>query len=88
MFGKFKLDPPKVDPAFIEAVRRAMSEAEDKFLGGKGEAKRAWVHAHVAEAAKKLDLGNVPAWLADPVRDAVVYVIIEVVWALVFRKKA
>ena len=87
MFGKFKLDPPKVDPAFIESVRKAMSEAEDKFLGGKGEAKRAWVHAHVAEAAKKLDLGNVPAWLADPVRDAVVYVIIEVVWALVFRKK-
>jgi hypothetical protein len=87
MFGKFKLDPPKLDPAFVEAVRAAMAEAEEKFLGGRGEAKRAWVHAQVGEAARRLDLGNVPTWLADPVRDAVVYVVIESVWALIYRKK-
>lgn len=88
MFGKFKLDPPKVDPEFIEVVRKAMLEAEEKFLGGRGEAKRDWVRLQVTEAAKKLDLGNVPTWLLDPVRDAVIYVIIEVVWSLVFKKKA
>jgi hypothetical protein len=87
MFGKFKLDPPKLDPAFVEAVRTAMAEAEEKFLGGKGEAKRAWVHERVGAAARRLDLGNTPTWLADPVRDAVVYVVIESVWALLYRKK-
>lgn len=87
MFGKFKLDPPNLDPAFVEAVREAMGEAEEKFLGGRGPAKRDWVHAQVSDAAKTLSLGNTPAWLADPVRDAVVYVVIEAVWALVYRKK-
>jgi len=86
MFGKFKLDPPKVDPEFIEAVRRAMSEAEEKFLGGKGEAKREWVRERVMEAARRVKLGNVPEWLAEPVRDAVIYVVIEVVWTMAFKK--
>lgn len=88
MFGKFKLDPPKLDPAFVDAVRKAMAEAEEEFLGGHGEKKRAWVHAKVGTAARSLDLGNVPVWLADPVRDAVVYVVIESVWALFYRKGA
>lgn len=88
MFGKFKLDPPQIDPEFVEVVRKAMLEAEEKFLGGRGEAKREWVRLQVMEAAKNLNLGNVPGWLADPVRDAVVYVIIEVVWAMAYRKRA
>jgi len=88
MFGKFKIDPPKVDPEFVETVRKAMLEAEEKFLGGRGEAKREWVHLQVGEAAKRLNIGNVPNWLVDPVRDAVIYVIIEVVWAMTFKKKA
>lgn len=87
MFGKFKLDPPKVDPEFVEIVRKAMLEADEKFLGGRGDAKREWVRLQVMDAAKKLELGNVPSWLVDPVRDAVIYVIIEVVWALAFKKK-
>lgn len=86
MFGKFKLDPPKVDPEFVNTVRKAMLEAEEKFLGGRGDAKREWVRLQVSEAAKGLNLGNVPNWLVEPVRDAAVYVIIEVVWALAFKK--
>lgn len=88
MFGKFKLDPPKVDPEFVEIVRKAMLEADEKFLGGRGEAKREWVRLQVTEASKMLNLGNVPSWLVEPVRDAVIYVIIEVVWTMAHRKKA
>lgn len=87
MFGNIKIDPPKVGPEFVETVRKAMAEAEEKFLGGKGAQKREWVRDSVIEAARRLPIGNVPPWLADPVRDAVVYVVIESVWALVFRKK-
>jgi hypothetical protein len=88
MFGAFKFDPLKIDPVFVEAVRAAMAEAEAKLPGKSGADKREWVRAKVAVEAKKLSLKSVPEWLQDIVRDAVVYVVIEVIWALFFRKNA
>jgi hypothetical protein len=86
--GKFKLDPPQVDPVFIDAVRVAMQEVESKFPGKDGAAKREWVRTKVMDAAKKVNLKGVPSWLEEPVRDAVIYVVIETLWATLFRAKA
>ena len=88
MFGKIKFDLPKLDPAFVEAVRAAMVEVEAKFPGRDGPAKRAFVREQVKEAAKKIDLKGMPSWLEEPVRDAVIYVVIETIWTLLFRKPA
>jgi hypothetical protein len=40
----------------------------------------------VMPEAQKIELKGVPEWLQGVVRDAIVYVVIEVVWALLFRK--
>jgi hypothetical protein len=40
------------------------------------------------DAAKKVNLKGVPSWLEEPVRDAVIYVVIETLWATLFRAKA
>jgi len=85
--GKFKLDPPSLDPAFVDAVAEAMKDVEAKFPGRDGAAKREWVRTKVMDAAKQVKLNGVPSWLEDPVRDAVIYVVIETLWAVSFRKK-
>jgi hypothetical protein len=44
------------------------------------------VREQVLVAAKKVKLEGVPTWLEEPVRDAVIYVVIETLWAVLFRK--
>jgi hypothetical protein len=41
----------------------------------------------VKEATKKIDLKGIPSFLEDIVRDALVGVVVDSVWALVFKKK-
>lgn len=84
--GKFKLDPPSLDPVFVDAVHEAMKEVEAKFPGRTGTQKRDWVREKVLVEAKKVNLKGVPTWLEEPVRDAVIYVVIETLWAMLFRK--
>ena len=88
MFGKVKFDLPPLPPELVEAVKAAMQTAEQQFSGEEGLKKRDFVKAKVKDAAKKIDLKGVPSWLEDPIRDAVVTVIIEVVWSIVFKKTA
>ncbi len=87
MFGKVKFDLPPLPPELVEAVKAAMQVAEQQFTGEEGAKKREFVKAKVKDAAKKIDLKGIPSWLEEPIRDAVVTVIIEVVWNLVFRDK-
>ncbi len=87
MFGKVKIEFPKVDAAFIELVRSAMQDAESVLPGKTGAEKKAWVKEKVKDAAKKIDLKGIPNFLEDAVRDALVGVVVDSVWALVFKKK-
>jgi len=89
MFGaKVKMDLPRLNPEVVSAILAAMQDAEKVLPGRSGADKREWVKIKVAEIAKKIDLGSIPSWLHDPVRDAVVYVIIETLWNVVIKKSA
>ena len=87
MFGKAKFDLPPLPLELVEAVKTAMDLAEQQFTGAEGAKKREFVKSRVKDAAKKLDLKQLPSWLEEPIRDAVVSVIIEVCWNLVFKGK-
>jgi hypothetical protein len=89
MFGaKVKMDLPRLSPEVVAAVLSAMQDAEKVLPGRSGADKREWVKIKVAEVTKKIDLGSIPSWLHEPVRDAVVFVIIEVLWNVVIKKAA
>jgi hypothetical protein len=62
-------------------------EAEEALPSKPGSDKKEWVKMRAREAVKHIDLKKLPAFLEDPIKDAVVSVIIDVVWALVFKKK-
>ena len=64
-----------------------MMLAEQQLSGQEGAKKREFVKGKVKEAAKRLDLKSLPPWLEEPIRDAVVSVIIEVCWNLVIKDK-
>lgn len=85
MFGKPKFDLPPLPPELIEAVKAAMQIAEQQFTGEEGLKKREFVKGKVKDAAKKIDLKGIPSWLEEPIREAVVTVVIEVVWNLLFK---
>lgn len=87
MFGKPKFDLPPLPPELVEAVKAAMMLAEQQLSGQEGAKKREFVKGKVKEAAKRLDLRSLPSWLEEPIRDAVVSVIIEVCWNLVIKEK-
>ena len=87
MFGKPKFDRPPLPPELVEAVKAAMMLAEQQLSGQEGAKKREFVKGKVKEAAKRLDLKSLPSWLEEPIRDAVVSVIIEVCWNLVIKDK-
>jgi hypothetical protein len=87
MFGKVKFDLPPLPPELVEAIKAAMQVAEQQFTGAEGTKKRDFVKGKVKEASKKIDLKGVPSWLEEPIREAVVTVIIEVCWNLLFKDK-
>lgn len=87
MFGKPKFDLPPLPPELVEAVKAAMMLAEQQLSGQEGAKKREFVKGKVKEAAKRLDLRSLPSWLEEPIRDAVVSVIIEVCWNLLIKDK-
>lgn len=87
MFGKPKFDLPPLPPELVEAVKAAMLLAEQQFSGKEGAKKREFVKGKVRDAAKRLDLKSLPSWLEEPIRDAVVSVVIEVCWNLLIKDK-
>ena len=89
MFGKkIEFEFPRIDPALVETVRLAMQDAEAALPGKSGADKKAWVKSKVKDAVQHVDLKKVPGFLEDPIKDAVAGVIVDVVWATVFRKKS
>jgi hypothetical protein len=89
MFGKkIEFEFPHIDEGIVETVRGIMREADTALAGQPGAAKKAWVKAKAKAAVHHLDLKKVPNFLEDPIKDAVVGVIIDVVWATVFKAQA
>lgn len=88
MFGKkIEFEFPHIDATLVETVRAAMQDAESVLPGKTGAEKKAWVKSKVRDAVKHVDLKKVPAFLEEPIKDAVIGVIVDVVWATVFKKK-
>lgn len=88
MFGKkIEFEFPHIDEGIVETVRGLMHEANTTLDGQPGASKKAWVKAKARAAVHHLDLKKVPSFLEDPIKDAVVGVIVDVTWALVFKKK-
>jgi hypothetical protein len=87
MFGTPKFALPPLPPEVVEAIKAAMLIAEQQFAGKEGAKKRDFVKGKVKDAAKRIDLKSLPSWLEEPIRDAVVAVIIEVCWNLLFKGK-
>ena len=87
MFGKVNFEFPRIDARFVDLVRVAMIDAESILPGKGGAEKKAWVKDKVKDAAKSIDLKKVPSFLEDPIRDALISVVVDVVWALAFKKK-
>jgi hypothetical protein len=88
MFGKkIEFEFPRIDPELVETIRIAMVDAESALPGKDGADKKAWVKSKVKHAVQHVDLKKVPAFLEEPIKDAVVGVVVDVVWATVFRKK-
>lgn len=88
MFGKkIEFEFPPIDAGLVETILSVMQEAETALKGKPGAEKKAWVKAKARDAVQHIDLKKVPAFLEDPIKDAVVGVIIDVTWALVFKKK-
>lgn len=63
-----------------------MNVAEELFGPGTGAAKKRWVKAAVLDALKAVDVPNVPAWIEEPAKAALVDFLIEVIWSLHFRE--
>ena len=78
MFGKVNFEFPRIDARFVDLVRVAMIDAESILPGKGGAEKKAWVKDKVKKG---------PSFLEDPIRDALISVVVDVVWALAFKKK-
>ncbi len=88
LFGKkIEFEFPRIEPSLVETIRAAMFDAEKTLPTKPGSDKKTWVKEQVRDAVKHIDLKKVPPFLEEPIKDAVVSVIIDVVWALVFKKK-
>jgi hypothetical protein len=84
---KIEFEFPKIDPKMVDLIRTAMVDADSVLPGKTGSDKKTWVKLRVRDAVSHVDLKKVPAFLEEPIKDAVVGVIIDVIWAVAFQKK-
>jgi hypothetical protein len=69
----------------MPATKNLMDLAEELFGPGTGAAKKAWVRSALLHAAESVDLPNIPNWIENPAKAALIDFLIEVVWGLHFR---
>ena len=69
----------------MPATKNLMDLAEELFGPGTGESKKAWVRAALLHAAQSVDLPNIPNWIENPAKTALIDLLIEVVWGLHFQ---
>ena len=76
----------KLPTWLMPTTKNLMDLAEELFGPGTGEAKKAWVRNALLDAAKAVDLPNIPNWIENPAKAALVDFLIEVVWGLHFQE--
>ncbi|MFN7146881.1 MAG: hypothetical protein ACK4YP_24110 [Myxococcota bacterium] len=75
----------KLPSWLLPTLHRLMGLAEDLFGPGTGAAKKRWVKAALLDALRSVDVPNVPDWIENPAKEALVEFLIEVVWSLHFQ---
>lgn len=75
----------KLPSWLLPTTKSLMHLAEDLFGPGTGVAKKAWVRTTLLDAARALDIPNVPDWIENPAKTALIDFLIEVVWGLHFQ---
>ena len=75
----------KLAPWLLPTTKNLMDLAEELFGPGTGPAKKAWVRNALLDAARSVDVPNVPDWIENPAKTVLVDFLIEVVWGLHYR---
>ncbi|MDP2316324.1 MAG: hypothetical protein Q8P41_25725 [Pseudomonadota bacterium] len=75
----------KLPSWLLPSLQRLMGLAEDLFGPGTGVAKKRWVRAAMLDALRSVDVPKVPDWIENPLKEALVDFLIEVVWSLHFQ---
>lgn len=86
MLGK-NFEIPRLESRIVEFISIQMEKANQEHPAKSGEEKKAWVKAQAKDIMKTVDLKKIPAFIEEPIKDAVVSVVIDVLWTAVFKKK-
>ncbi len=79
----------KLPSWLIQGLTSLMQTAEALFATPKsGPSKKAWVKAAALDLLEKIDLPAIPDVIEQPIKEALIDVAIEVIWALLFAKNA
>ncbi len=77
----------KLPSWLIQGITTLMQTAEDLFTGTKtGAAKKAWVKQATLDLLEKINIAVIPDFIEPPLKEAMVEVAIEVIWALLFAQ--
>ena len=76
----------KLPSWLLPSLQRLMGIAEDLYGPGTGVAKKRWVRAAMLDALRSVDVPKVPDWLENPLKEALVDFLIDVVWSLHFQR--
>ncbi len=75
----------KLPSWLIQGLTSLMQTAEALFSAPKsGPSKKAWVKAAALDLLEKIDLPAIPDVIEQPIKEALIDVAIEVIWALLF----
>lgn len=72
-------------PWLATTTKALMNVAETVFGPHSGPAKKAWVRNALIAAARLVDVPEVPNWIEDPAKVALIDFLIEAIWSLDFR---
>ena len=71
----------------IQAITNLMQTAEQVFsLPKSGSAKKAWVKQSTLDLLEKVNVPGIPDTIEQPIKEALIDVAIEVIWALLFTE--
>ena len=73
-------------PWFATTTKSLMHVAEDLFGSGAGADKKAWVRNALLDAAKVIDIPQIPNFIENPIKEAIVNLVIEIIWSLHFQE--
>ena len=78
----------KLPPKMAKTVADLMDVAEDMFATpGSGPAKKRWVRDTVVDLFSKVDIKGLPNWIENPLKEALVEGLIEIVWELLYKRR-